>query len=457
MRILGLDVCKDSVVGWLLTEGIPRNFKRHFQEHKRKDTKDNPDPMRFRANVKGIDELLKLNPDVVAMEPTGVHYARIWTTVFKHHNIEILWIGHAEVRHYRQQNKLPDKNDQADALALACYACLHMGQDDFFLNFQPFPVDRLREIWLQTQSVNRIQSPIINRIRQQLAHEFPEVALNRTQERNDGTYPLWQWLSGQQGDNKYYNRIYDKSVAKLYGIEISSFTKELASMLCKVHDWEYNLTNEMSEHLSNPVFKNYMEILHEFGIGAKPAALLLSQIYPISQFDNVARFKRRLGMGKVEDSSGDVEASKQGAGSKFCRTQLYLWILDRIAPVKARPATIIGAKLGEFYDLRSSQFQDNPEIWKAKHMEKFQKAKIAELRRSLNTEMTKLLPKDASPQLETTLNLVFSMFEMNIAGLTPLAPEVKTTEAKRGFGNLIIMQTAAYGCRLLFRELKKAI
>ena len=61
MRILGLDVCKDSVVGWLLTEGIPRNFKRHFQEHKRKDTKDNPDPMRFRANIKGIEELLKLN------------------------------------------------------------------------------------------------------------------------------------------------------------------------------------------------------------------------------------------------------------------------------------------------------------------------------------------------------------------------------------------------------------
>jgi hypothetical protein len=49
------------------------------------------------------------------------------------------------------------------------------------------------------------------------------------------------------------------------------------------------------------------------------------------------------------------------------------------------------------------------------------------------------------------------MFELNLAGLNTLVPEVKTSEAKRGFGNLIIMQTAAYGCRLLFRELKKSI
>jgi len=49
------------------------------------------------------------------------------------------------------------------------------------------------------------------------------------------------------------------------------------------------------------------------------------------------------------------------------------------------------------------------------------------------------------------------MFEQNMADLTTLSPDVKTAEAKRGFGNLIINQTAAYGCRLLFRELKKKV
>ena len=34
---------------------------------------------------------------------------------------------------------------------------------------------------------------------------------------------------------------------------------------------------------------------------------------------------------------------------------------------------------------------------------------------------------------------------------------VKAREVKRGFGNLIISQTAAYGCRLLFKQWKKAV
>jgi len=111
-----------------------------------------------------------------------------------------------------------------------------------------------------------------------------------------------------QLDNKYYNRVYEKSIAKTYSIQISDFTKKLAKMLCTIHEWEHKLMRELSEHLCNPQFADYMTVFHKFGIGSKPAALLLSQIYLITQFQNVARFKRRLSMGKVEESSGDAKA-----------------------------------------------------------------------------------------------------------------------------------------------------
>jgi hypothetical protein len=38
-----------------------------------------------------------------------------------------------------------------------------------------------------------------------------------------------------------------------------------------------------------------------------------------------------------------------------------------------------------------------------------------------------------------------------------IAPGVKQKDVKRGFGNLVISQTAAYACRLLFKELKRAV
>ncbi|MEH1805583.1 hypothetical protein [Nostoc sp.] len=38
--------------------------------------------------------------------------------------------------------------------------------------------------------------------------------------------------------------------------------------------------------------------------------------------------------------------------------------------------------------------------------------------------------------------------------VSDIARRVKQKVIKKGFGNLVISQTAAYGCRLLFRELK---
>lgn len=143
MKIVGLDVCKNSVVAWELLS-IPKSFRSYFRDNKR--PKDN-DPKTFKADADGVEKLLALKPDAVVLEPTGVHYSWIWAHICSSEGIKVLWVGHAEATYYRKQNKLPDKNDQADALALAAYALLHWGDDEFFLQFEPGKVAQMRHLW----------------------------------------------------------------------------------------------------------------------------------------------------------------------------------------------------------------------------------------------------------------------------------------------------------------------
>ncbi|BBD60616.1 hypothetical protein NIES2109_34150 [Nostoc sp. HK-01] len=459
MRILGLDVCKNSVVAWLLdTNSVPKNFREYFRKNKR--PRDN-DPLTFKAEISGINGLLELKPDAIILEPTGIHYSWIWAHICSIEGIEVRWVGHAEVKHFRIENKLPDKNDQADAAALALYSFTHWQNEEFFLHFNAGNVARLREAWLQLQSINRIQSAPINRVRQQLAKEFPEAALSNSRPADDGMVPLWAWLAGREREMKrktgYYDRLYAKSIAPKYGVDISDFSRTLANLICDLRDWENKIADEILELLNEPEFMPYRKVMTRFAIGDRQQALFISQIYPITKFESLGRFKRRLGMAKDEESSGDREAYKTG-GSKLCRVQLYLWVLNRIAPEHARPKNDIGQKLGEFYDDRKNQFQNNPELWKQKALAKAQKKAMDELKRSLKESLLPMLPKEQQPQIEAVLNLTLQNMQLSLdQSLAGKASSVKEREIKRGFGNLIIAQTSAYGLRLLFKELKQAI
>ena len=137
---------------------------------------------------------------------------------------------------------------------------------------------------------------------------------------------------------------------------------------------------------------------------------------------------------------------------------MYLWVLNRIAPEHARPKNDVGQLLGDFYDQRKSQFQDNPELWKQKALARTQKKAMDELRRSLRESLLPMLPKEQQPQIEAILNLTLQNMQLSLdQSLAGKSSAVKEREIKRGFGNLIISQTAAYGLRLMFKELKQAI
>lgn len=362
MRIVGLDVCKSSVVACLLTE-FPTNPKQYFR------TAEFPI---FKASHVGIQALLELKPDVAVMEPSGVHYSKLWAKVLELEGIEVRWLGHLQLRSYRQSLRLPSKNDKADAIALACYCWQHLEQSEYFLQFSPEPVAKLREIYLQLHHLNRVQNPIINRLRQSLAYEFPETAQIRSLRRTHVDIPpLWGWLA-QIRLSSYYERMYAKSVARSYGIEISEFTRMHAQRLCNLQIQESQLEVELELLLQAPKYQPYLKVFASFGFGLRTKALLLSQIYPIENYlgpgnkpivefeqgnngkrqkrhRSLRSFKLRLGLGLVEDSSGDYHQWVAG-GSSLCRQALWLWELTRIEPIKIRPKNEIGEQLGAYRD-----------------------------------------------------------------------------------------------------------
>ena len=59
----------------------------------------------------------------------------------------------------------------------------------------------------------------------------------------------------------------------------------------------------MEAILTSPAFADYRHIFVRFGIPTRSQGLLLSQIYPMSKFESLGRFKRRLGLAHDENSS----------------------------------------------------------------------------------------------------------------------------------------------------------
>lgn len=452
---IGLDVSKDNVVACALTEA-PYDLKGYFKE------KGKTFP-RLYSNRDGIAELLSLNPDYAVMEPTGVHYSWIWAHILKSHGIKILWVGHAEVAAFRKSKKLPDKNDAADALALAAYALTNWNYPQAFLGYEhECFIIPIRELCLQLQNLNRIQSPIINRLRQQLAREFPEAALKTSLRSSDNQIPLWCFIAGRERrlERKlnYYEKLYQTSIAPKYGVEISDFSRKLADQLCEINNWELEIETKLATFLRLPEFQPYNQVMDDLGMGLRTKAWVICQIYPIERFMKTgnyrswrARFKQRLGYGGVENSSGDKE-STQKSGSKISRQLLYLWILVTIAPEKKRPDTPLAKQLAEFYDSRSQQYNENPELFHSKLLIKQQQDTIASLRNQLRP----LLSPSVVSQIERSLSGLLDIPALVGADGNQPIP-VKKGEAKKRFGKLIMSQTAAKGVELLFNELMRIL
>lgn len=361
MRIVGIDVCKASIVCCLITErpAEPRQFYFDARFHT------------LQADAAGINYLLAMQPDVAVMEPTGVNYARLWGTHLARAGVKVALVGHTQLRGYRRDHLgLPDKDDAADALALACYYFDYHGSDRRFVQIRDRTIARVRQLVLRLCHLNRVQSPIMNRCRQDLAWQFPEAAMIRSKRSENQDTPLfWGWLAGERTSKKY-----DQMLVNSCGLGLSETVNLHARRICDLQREEAAIERELRELMAAPEFEVYREVFREFGFGERVSALILSQIYPFENFLDadgrpdvkirrgrnsgkptkrhlsLRRFQKSLGVAPTLEASGDMSRSKVVGGSDLCRKALWQWIYTRIEPTRTRMKNEIGKQLGDRID-----------------------------------------------------------------------------------------------------------
>ncbi len=380
---LGVDVSASSITVHLL-DTYPKGGLKNYWDKTRNRANvqypqffSNPNNKCRQKNAFDFAEyVFEAKPKYAALEPTGNHYSRIWATILEACGVEVLWVGHVQLRRYRGGKNLPNKSDAADALALAAYphdAENHTESGEInpkaFLLYQPYPIERVRELCQQAEHLVRVQSPVINYTRQLLAWQFPEVARSKTVASGDYLPPLWGWLAQREGISKRASTMYDRkhgtSITQFYGLEIEDFTRFHANMLCDIAEWDKRIESELEELIKNPKFDIYNKIFDQFGFGLRVRSRLLSRIYPFESFlkpdgkvwiehetrevkrvekvrsngktevkrypgeikrtkRNRSRdcFKMRLGMGTTLEQSGDVLVEKP-SGSALCRMSFW--------------------------------------------------------------------------------------------------------------------------------------
>lgn len=327
--IAGIDISNGKATVVLL-DNKPDDLKRFHRRCKAAE---------FNADETGIHDLLMLDFVAAVMEPTGIHYSRIFAEKIAQAGREVLWVDHVVISNYRKAHQLPNKNDQADAIALACYGLEHYGKSRFFLTLEG---SRVRELYLQLESLNHIKNPMVNRLRQQLAYDFPEVS-KRSAQRDwliDKPPGLWRFIAGIPSKQQ---RKWEEELERSIGSGISPFSRSLATLICQLETEEYGVELELDRCLQGSQFEPYLKVFKEYDIANRTTAALLSRIYPLDKFMNdegrqiierlennskrnrsLAAFKLSLGMGMIQHQSGDSLVWKPG-GARYCRTALWRW------------------------------------------------------------------------------------------------------------------------------------
>ena len=360
MIVVGIDVCKLSVVACILSvrPSEPRQFYYSAKFYT------------FQANVQGVRDLLKLNPDIAVLEPTGVNYSKLWGTHLARAGVEVRLVGHRKLRSFRADTlELPDKDDRADALALACYYFDYAANPRRFVQIREPDIVKIREHVLRLAHLNRCQSPIINRMKQDLAWQFPEIAKMKFKRDDDRLSLVLRWLAGEVESTKY-----ERLLASTVGLGITFTVTNHAQRLCHLHREEIEVEGLLKLLTQSKKFEFYHEVFDRFGMGQRIRSMLLSQIYPFEnylsdegkpiviyrrgrisgkttkRYLSRRRFEKALGIAPTENSSGDKESKQIVGGSDLCRIALWQWIFSCLEVRTRRPKNEIGLVLGSYID-----------------------------------------------------------------------------------------------------------
>ena len=103
-----------------------------------------------------------------------------------------------------------------------------------------FPLSKCHLV-LSLSHLNHVQSPIINRARQDLASQFPEAALVRSVRSGKKVPLLWGWLCSQRQSVKY-----DLMLDRLIGLGITDELRRQAARICDTQGEEMVLEFQLS-------------------------------------------------------------------------------------------------------------------------------------------------------------------------------------------------------------------
>jgi transposase len=343
MIIIGADACKGRLVYCVLdSENMPKDLQRYYL--------DGNNFFEAHTSAHGLKQLLDLKPDVIVMEPTGMNYTRLWVRKMSEHGVKVALIGHTQLRYYRKNLELPDKDDPADALAIGAYYAEHHANPARFVLIRDNLTSQLRESALRLGHLVRLQSPMVNRLKQDLAYAFPERA-----DISLSAPLFWKWLAGEGKSLKY-----DLQMKESIGSGITPEMRLEAKLLVMVQAEERRVEFEMRSILDDSQFDLYRSALKKYGLGEKAEAMIISQIYPIENFldenkqpivlvttgkksgkptakhISLRKVSKMLGVAPTREQSGKSATVTKKSGSELCRTVFWLWIFRRFEVGKLR-------------------------------------------------------------------------------------------------------------------------
>lgn len=361
MNIAGIDVGKSVVVYRLNSSTDTSNPRELLREGKFLTCEPTRD---------GIDTCLRFlkGCSTVALEPTG-SYSKIWIYHLRQTGVEVKIVRHDRIAPYRKNLDLPDKNDKADALALALYLREHYDTSYRFIFGRDEVTEEIRVKVLKLGSYARLRSGLIARIKGQLAEEFPEQMNYRVSRTVGAKTPLfWRWIIGEATSEK----IALKQRMSL-GKGLSEDTLVYARALCAFYDREAVIESELLELMSSPKYRRYLGCFETFGLGLRTRATLLSQIYPIEKYFNelgepdrewkgeywrdhsLRRFKKSLGIAPYHYASGEGATKFIASGSSYCRQALLMSVLVRVEVRKNRLNNEMFEEVSAYFDRLKNQ------------------------------------------------------------------------------------------------------
>jgi hypothetical protein len=266
-------------------------------------------------------------------------------------------ISNSKLPNYRaelmgKEGKSGAKTDDIDAFAIACW--YFDKPETSYLKIRDPLVVRIKHICLQLEHLNRWQVPIINRMRQELAWQCPEIALVKSAKLQDDLTPLlWGWLARRRKSKKY-----DRVLETTIGSGIEPQTRWAAKQYCEIEEEIFKLKKQLVQLIDDPQLEEYRRIFTKFGFGYQLQGYLLGAIYPIEDFLkdvtevklrknrqtgkesklklSERRFMRAVGMGVVREDSGQKKKGKQ-SGSALCRKALWQWCFTRLEVARNNP------------------------------------------------------------------------------------------------------------------------